>query len=190
MKIKVLLALVLSLSSYSFTQTAAPVQSKPKTELEAFQEKYGTVILKAFAQTEAIRAGGVGGGTIQISVREIRSASSNLKVKGLVVEIDTAERYASTGRSFVEYGEIDSLIKGIEYISKVDKSITTLPQFEAEYRTKGDFSLTVFNGSGDRMMVSASTGSIGAKSVFLTLSQLADVVSRLKEAKTILDGLP
>lgn len=190
MKLRLLLVLFGLLAGYSFSQSTPAQSAKPKTELETFQEKYGTVMVRAFSRTESIRAGGIGGGMIQISVREIRSASTNTKVKGLVVEIDTNERYASSGRSFVEYGEIDSLIKGIEYIAKVDKSVTTLSNFEAEYRTKGDFALTVFNGSDGKLMVSASVGTIGSKSVFLTLDQLSDVIARLKESKAILDGLP
>lgn len=191
MKLILLLTVVGLLAFDSLSQTTTQAPAKPKTELEAFQESYGSVMVRGYTQLDPIRAAGIGGGTLRVSVREGRSPSSNARVKGLIVEIDTGERYASSGRSFVEYGEIDSLIKGIEYIAKLDKSVTTLSNFEAEYKTKGDFAITVFSGSSSgKLSANASVGSIGSKSVFLLIEQLPDIVVKLKEAKAILDTLP
>lgn len=168
--------------------TAAAAQdTKPKTELEAFQARHGSVIVKGYSEISPATAGT--GGSIELKVMEFRNASNNTKVKGLVAEIDPAERYASTARAFIEYGEIDSLIKGIGYISKIDKSVTTLKSFEARYSTKDDFEVTVFNRTSGEISVAISVGRIGAKTVYVTVEQLAALVAQLQQAKTMLDAL-
>lgn len=161
-------------------------ESKSKTELEVFQEKYGSVIVKGFTDLPAIR--GLGG-TFKITVREFRDPATTRKIKGLQVEVDTGERYSSSAASFIEYGEIDSLIKGIDYVAKIDKSVTTLANFEAQYKTKGEFEITVFNDLKGELSVALRAGRIGAKTVFFTLATLPKVVAQLQEAKAMLDAL-
>ena len=69
--------------------------------------------------------------------------------------------------------EIDSLLKGIDYISKVTRDVTKLDGFEAEYHTKGDFRVTVFSGGSDGVMGAAvSSGRIGKTQVFLKPTDL------------------
>jgi hypothetical protein len=184
------LFLICSFAASAFTQAntsgAPPRGEKPKTDLEAFQEKYGAVIVKGYSELPAIRGSS---GTFQITIREFRNPGTNSKVKGLVVEIDPDEKYASSARSFVEYAEIDSLIKGIVYISKIDKSVTTLTNFEAEYKTKGSFSVTVFNSSAGGIRASLEVGSYGSKSIFVSTAELDGVVTQLQQAKAMLDAL-
>jgi hypothetical protein len=173
-----------------FSQTpaaASAVDAKPKTELEAFQAKYGSVIVKGYSELSPATTGS--GGSLQLRVMEFRNPSNNTKVKCLVAEIDPSERYASTARSFIEYGELDSLIKGVLYISKIDKSVTTLQSFEAQYTTKDDFEVTVFNRSSGEIGVAVSVGRFGSKSLFLSAEQLASFVTQLQQAKTMLDAL-
>lgn len=42
----------------------------------------------------------------------------------------------------------EPLLKGIDYISKVEADATRLGNFEAIYQTKGDFSVITFSSSG------------------------------------------
>lgn len=184
------LALLTASCVTAFAQTpaaaAANADNKNKTELELFQEKYGSVIVKGFSDLTPI----VGtSGSFQFTLMEFRNPSSASKVKGLVAEVDPAERYSSSVRSFIEYGEIDSLIKGITYISKIDKTVTTLQNFEARYATKGEFTITVFNSSAGETRVALTVGRIGAKSIFVEQAALATLVTQLQQAKASLDAL-
>lgn len=167
-----------------FGQVKPDPQQKAKTELEEFQAKYGAVVVQGYSKIGGITTPD---GQFNIIAKEFKSGSA--KIKGLVIEISTYDRYASSARSFVEYDEIDSLIKGITYISKIDKSVTALDSFEAAYKTKGDFSVTVFSGSDGTLQVSLSVGSYSSKSLFTKLTGLAELVTKLEQAKAILDGL-
>ncbi|HSK73338.1 MAG TPA: hypothetical protein VK892_16680 [Pyrinomonadaceae bacterium] len=186
MKIITTLVFCLIFSAFAFGQDKAQVNqtAKPKTELELFQEKYGTVIVKSYSKISQIR--GIGG-TFQIMAMEFRNPSNNTKVNGLVVEINTTDRYANSARSFIEYDEIDSLIKGINYVSKVDKSVTSLDSFEARYKTKGDFEVVVFNDEQGKLGVALSVGSIGQKTIYLEMDGLNNLVTQLQQAKNTLN---
>ncbi len=178
-----LLILTLSFAAFGQTQTAQP--AKPKTELESFQEKYGVVVVKTFSDVSEMTGSG---GVLKIQARALKNPSAGSKVRGLVVEIDSTEKYASSARSFIEYDEIDSLIKGIAYISKIDKSVTTLESFEAEYKTKGDFSITVFSNRQGGVRAALSVGSYSQKNVFIKLEDLAVLITNLEKAKNVLDA--
>lgn len=177
---------ILVFSAAVTTQTQPTAKDKPKTELETFQEKYGVVVIKSFSRLGQIK--GLNG-TFKILVMEFRNPTNNTKVKGLVVEVETSEKYSNSARSFIEYDEIDSLIKGIGYISKIDKSVTRLNSFEARYKTKGEFEITVFNDAEDKLNAVLSVGSYSQKSVYINLEILATVISELEKAKSVLDGI-
>jgi hypothetical protein len=180
-------ATMISAQTAASQAAAAPTANKPKTELETFQEKYGAVIVQGYTKIPEMR--GTLGGTFTIIAKQFTDAGSGLKVKGLVMEVDTGERYSSEARSFVEYGEINSLLKGIDYIAKLDKSVTKLSSFEAAYKTKDDFEVTVFNSSNGGLRAAISVGRIGRKTIIMELTALVDLTAKLQQAKTILDGI-
>ena len=193
MKFKATLSCLLTLLTLfvgARAQVATPADvsaaNKAKTELETFREKYGAVIVKSYSELPVVN--GLGG-SFKIMVQEYRNAGTNTKVKGLVVEVDKAEKYSTPARSFIEYSEIDSLIKGINYIAKIDKPITMLSLFEAEYKTKGDFEITVFNNAAGKISVAITAGRIGSKSVYVSPETLVTIVAQLQHAKTMLDAL-
>jgi hypothetical protein len=186
-KLLPLFILIFACAASISAQTPDLQEKKTKTNLEAFQEKYGAVLVKGYSSVG--RMMGIGSATVEIQARELKNASSNTKIKGLLIIVDTNEKYASAARSFIDYDEIDSLIKGIGYISKIDKSITSLANFEAAYDTKGDFSVTVFNDSQGKLNVAITAGSVGSKSVYTSMENLAELVSILLKAKAVLDEL-
>jgi hypothetical protein len=177
---------ILAVSGVAQAKPAAtPATDKGKTDLELFSEKYGTVVVQGYTRLPSITTTG---GRFTATVKEYRTPSGT-KVKGLVFEVDDLERYSSAARSFVEYGELDSLMKGIDYVSKIDKTVTTLENFEAKYSTKDEFEVTVFNGRDGKIQVAVTVGRIGSKSVYLTMDQLPLLVELLTNAKAKLDTL-
>jgi hypothetical protein len=192
MKIKLLASVTFALIAFCsnvFSQAkpaATPTDTKPKTDLELFQEKYGAVIVKGYSELPVINGSG---GSFQLTVMEFRNPGTGSKVKGLIAEVTPGERYATSSRSFVEYGEIDSLINGIGYISKIDKNVTTLQSFEARYTTKGDFEVTVFSRTNGGSGVALTAGRYSSKNVFLDQAALTTLVAQLQQAKTMLDAL-
>ncbi|HRJ89857.1 MAG TPA: hypothetical protein PLN05_14865 [Pyrinomonadaceae bacterium] len=178
---------IVDASSQATRSAAQAPTNDQKTELDLFQERLGTVIVKGFTKIGSMS--GLGG-TVEVTAFEFVDASNRNKVLGVAVEVTDNERYSTTRRSFIELKEIDGLIKGLEYVAKADKSVTQLANFEAKFKTKGDFEITTFNDSSNRLKVALSAGSIGAKSVFLPIEQLVEFRQLIEKAKATLDAIP
>jgi hypothetical protein len=127
-------------------------------------------------------------GSVSIDAREFTDAgNSHVRVTGLSIEVKEAGRLERENTSFVDYDEIDSLIQGIDYISKMDQHVTLMKNFEAEYRTKGDFRITTFNSS-EGIDVSVSSGRIGKATAFMKLADLPRLRALIVNAKATIDS--
>src|SRR5687768_8943387 len=116
------------------SETVKPL-TEPKTKIEAFQAKTGVVIIKGMSDVGSIKD--IFKGLVLVSAREFVDAASSEKVYGLIVQVKESGTLKNEKSSFVDYDEIDSLIKGIDYVSKIEKTVTKLSDFEAAYSTKG-----------------------------------------------------
>jgi len=159
---------------------------KPLTDLEMFQDIYGTAVIKGYTDLPRLRGSN---GTLQITIVEFRSTASNTRVKGVVADVTVGERLNEKARSFIEYAELDALIKGVTYISKVDKGVTALRSLEAVYATKGDFSISNFFGFQGDARVAVTVGRFEPKTVFLDQTSQTTLLGQLQEAKSTLDAL-
>jgi hypothetical protein len=127
-------------------------------------------------------------GSVSIDAREFRDAGNpKLKVTGLSIEVKESGRLERESISFVDYDEIDSLLQGIDYISKIDQNITPMKNFEAEYKTKGDFSVTTFSSSRG-IGVAVSSGKFGKVSAYLKISDLSQLRTHIQNGKTAIDS--
>jgi len=157
----------------------------PATKLEAFSAKTGAVIIRGFTTVGAVN----GMGSVSIDAREFRDAGNpKLKVTGLSIEVKESGRLERESISFVDYDEIDSLLQGIDYISKIDQNITPMKNFEAEYKTKGDFSVTTFSSSRGGISVAVSSGKFGKVSAYLKISDLSQLRTHIQNGKTAIDS--
>src|SRR5258708_39643264 len=130
--------LVIGTLLFAFVSEAPGQQTKeapaPATKLEEFSAKTGIVVIRGFSTIGEVR----GMGSVTVTAREFRDASNpKLRQTGLTVEIKEACRLERESISFVDYDEIDSLLRGIDYISKIERNGTSLKDLEAEYTTTG-----------------------------------------------------
>lgn len=190
MKLLILALLLLSPfavhpQTVSSPQTAKPTPNESKTTLETFQAKTGVVIVKGFTRLGTMR--GIGG-TVEVSSREFTDAQTGKKAYGIVVEVKETGRLERSNRSYVDYEEIDSLVKGVDYIARMDKTVTKMDSFEAQYSTKGDLSITVFNDY-EGLQVGITTGRIGGTSAFFKLADLPGFRKLVTDAKSRIDAI-
>jgi hypothetical protein len=129
---------------YSQAQSATQ-QTVPKTKLEAFEAQEGTVLIRGFSQIGELR--GAYGGSITVQSRELTNATTGRKEYGITIDVKETGKPEREDRAFIDYEEIPSLTKGIDYISKVDKSSTKLDNYQADYRTKGNFQISKFSST-------------------------------------------
>ena len=67
--------------------------------------------------------------------------------------------------------------------AQIEPNVTTFGNFEAQYRTKGDLSMTVFSGRGGEISLAVSSGRIGKTTAFLKLADTEQIRTLLGEAK-------
>jgi hypothetical protein len=157
----------------------------PATKLEAFSAKTGVVLIRGYSTVGVVS----GLGSVTIDAREFRDASNpKIRVTGLSIEVKESGSLQRENTSFVDYDEIDSLLQGIAYISKIDPSITPMQQFEAEFKTKGDFSVTTFNSSKGGISVSVSSGRFGKVNAFLKVADLEKLRTVIQAGKNAIDS--
>ena len=173
-----------AVAQQQIAEPAAQQRAIPSTKIEAFSAKTGVVMIKGFSTVGRIR----GQGVVSVDAREFRDASSpKTGVYGVAIEVKEAGRIERESRSFIDQDELDSLVSGIDYISKISKSVTVLKDFEAEYRTKGDFSITVFSDSSGGLSLAVASGRIGKTSAFLKLGDLDQLKALIIEAKKTIE---
>lgn len=155
----------------------------PKTKLEAFEAKTGSVLIKGIQEIGSVAYNG----SVIVSCREFTDAATGNKQYGIAIEVNESGTMARSNATLIDYDEIDSLLKGIDYITKVDKSATTLSSFEAIYKTRGDFQVTTFSKKGGEIGVAVQSGSIRTATAYLKVSHLSKVRELIENAKAKLD---
>lgn len=135
--LKLLFTYALILAS---VRTASAQQAyKPQTKFEQFSVQDGAVLIKGFTHVGQVEGENKTG--LAVESWEITNVVTGQKVQGLVIGTTNNSVVGYPGRSYVDYEEIAPLLKGIDYLMKVDKSATKYERFQADYRTKGDVSI-------------------------------------------------
>ena len=155
---------------------------EPRTKLEAIEQRYSTVIVKAFTRITTIEVRGV-----RIDAVDMRELGGTARARGIVVSLREEGGRADDNRAFVDYEEIDPLLKAIDAIVRVDETVTRMPGFEARYKTLGDLEIGVFRQTRSGTAVALTTGICERPTQTMTLDDLAKVKALIQEAKTRLD---
>ncbi|MEK7727442.1 MAG: hypothetical protein AAB354_03460 [candidate division KSB1 bacterium] len=164
-------------------QKATP--QEPKTKLEAFEKQTGTVIIKGISEIGSVS----GLGTVSVDCMEFTNVSTGVRQLGIVIEVKEGGRLERSDRSFIDYDEIEPLMKGIDYISKVTSNSTKLSNFEALYKTRGDFSVITFSGSSGKIEAAVRSGYIGSVAAYISTTKLSSLRSFIYQAKQKLDAI-
>jgi hypothetical protein len=157
----------------------------PQTRLEGFETNTGTLVLKATAPIGDVTTGS---GELSVMCRQITDLGTGRREFGVVIAF--AENSRPDEMCLIDYDELDSLEDGLDYLNKVDSTVTTLPSFEAVYTTKGGFRIGAY---GDRRSGSLGFGArnirLLAPPLRLTRAQVGQLRSVLDQARTKLDSL-
>jgi hypothetical protein len=166
-------------------QETNPCPVVPATKLEAFDTNTDTVIIKGTAPVGSVPAHS---GAVSVRCREITDAGTGHLERGILIDITSGGPVEDT--SLIDYDELDSLLDGIEYIGKLDWSVTSLPSFSASYTTKGGFRAIAFGSrrTGNIEFAVRSTRVI-RQPLLLSRDQLGQLRSLVEQAKAKLDSL-
>ena len=193
-RLTVLVLLLLVCCSPSFAQRPGPQFRRPlacepvepRTKLEAIEWQYERVLIKGFSQIATFTARDV---EVRVDAVELKDTASATRAIGLVIALRETGENPRENRSFVDYDEIDRLLKGLTAIGRVNESVTKLAGFEARYRTVGDLEIVVFRQSRSGIAASVTSGICDRVTALLTLDDLDRLKAHIVEAKTRLDEI-
>jgi hypothetical protein len=157
----------------------------PPTRLEVFEAKTGIVQVQGSALMGTIP---LKAGVVSIRCREVREPSTGLRESGLVISVKENDQLEDT--NVVDYDEIDSLLGGIDFISRADHSVSPLPHFEAIYRTRALLQVSTYSSKRTGTIESAIQSSrINRTTALLSLQDLARLRQLIEQSKAKLDAL-
>jgi len=160
---------------------------EPRTRLEQLDAGLERVIVRG-STTIGMLTGR--NGTVRVEAIELREEGSAIRALGVVVTLKELEPAPSETRSFMDYEEIDPLIRGLDTVAKTDDTITKLANFEAHYRTKGDLEIAGFRQTpGGAIAAAVSGGDCSRIRILLSLEELSKLRFMIVQAKARLDEI-
>jgi hypothetical protein len=173
-------------SGPEFRRPLACEPVEPRTKLEAIESRYERVITKGFSQYATLTVRGV---EIRLDAIEMKDTVDSTRAIGLVIALRELDENPRENRAFIDYQEVDRLIKGMESVSRANETITKLAAFEARYRTLGDLEINVFRQTRSGTAASLSSGICDRVTALMTLDDLDKLRGHIIEAKARLDEI-
>lgn len=183
--------LALQAVHHAQAQEAKPQPADPKTKLEAFQAKSGAVIIRGSSKVGMIQ--GQNTSLVKIDCREFTDASSGKKEHGITVTVEVyAGDFTRMDRksiAYIDYDEIDPLIKGIESLARIDKAPPKLAAFQADYKTKGDLIVSTFSVDEGGVGAAIQSDRADKATARLSLPDLEQFRKLIAKSKEMLDEI-
>jgi len=165
---------------------------EPTTKLEEIQDRLEQAIYKGF-----LSIGTVSGrnGSAEVNAVELRSNTEAARATGIAIQLAESAQPATEIQSFIDYEEIDPLIRGLDLVARVDDTTTRMPNFSASYRTRDDFGIVVFKQTRSGIAVKLENsslngnGGIDRATIYITLDELNKLRGMILEAKQRIDQM-
>ncbi|TMN90058.1 MULTISPECIES: hypothetical protein [Pseudoalteromonas] len=181
------LAIVALLVPSAYAANLKDSVPKAKTKLEQFSAKTGVVLIRGFQKIGS--AQGLYSTSVNIQSKEFTNVTDGSKQYGITIEAFKENgKYDKQHTSFIDFDEINSLIQGIDYISKVKPDVTKFEDFQADYTTKGSLKISTFS-SGDKLMAAVTSGDIGGVAAYFNIEDLAKIKDLLLKAKKKIESV-
>jgi hypothetical protein len=160
---------------------------EPRNKLEDFDGRMETVLIKGRTWVGIVRGQG---GSVRVEALEIRDSTKPGTATGVLVTINNDAGQQADLRSYIDYDEIDALVRAMDTAAKASEAITRLTQFEVHYRTKGDFEVMVFKQLSNNAIAAAVEGGFYERSrLLLTLEDFVKLRWMIVQAKEKIDDL-
>jgi uncharacterized protein (DUF2126 family) len=163
-----------------------PAPEEFQTKLETLMSETGAVLVKGYT-----RVGSMNGsrGAAYVTAWEVINAKTGQREQGVTVEMGegAGTRADVEERAYIDYAELGPLLKGIDYILKLDEKVTKLSRYEAQYQTRGGLVLVNFNTPNGYLSAISTWGGRRPRFV-LRQTGLAEFKNLLESAKEVLDA--
>src|SRR6185437_10334488 len=152
----------------------------PRNKIEEFESRTSTLLIKGRTWVATLRTAA---GSARVEATEIRDAVNGTRATGVTITLTAA----SETRCVIDYDEIESLVGAFEVMEKAGDSITKLTNFEAHFRTRGDFEIIVFKQTTGGVAAAIEGGFYDRSRLFLTLDEFTRLRWMIVQAKERLD---
>jgi hypothetical protein len=169
----------------AFSALAQETNSYPRSNLEDFEATTGVVMIRS---TDDIGSFSGKTGGVTVKCREARDVSGKHRAYGAVVTVTAGDNVEDT--TVVDYDELDGVIRALDYVSKVDWSISSLSHFEACYITRSGLKVASYSSrrAGTVEAYALSNRQNRCRSS-LTMAQLSQLRVLLEQAKAKMEIL-
>jgi hypothetical protein len=180
-----IVAILVVLSSPALAQTQGEPE-KSGTKLEAFVAQSGAVIIKGFKHIGYVHTGLA---AVNVEAREFINAGTGKREYGVTIQVNEYSPREREETTYIDFDEIDSLIKGLDYIGRIDQSATRLGKFQADYRTRGDLTISTFNAADNSLSVAVQAGRVVQATAYFPIAELERIKELVVQAKATLDSI-
>jgi hypothetical protein len=157
----------------------------PATKLESFDTNADVVILNATTEVGSVSTSA---GNVAVRCREVTDTSTGNKEQGIAIEVTQEGRLRAT--MLIDYDEIPSLVTAMDYLSKLDMSVTKLNFVDAAYTTKGGFRIAALASRRTGVtQVAVRDARNGLTPVIFSREQMAQFSALINQAETTLASL-
>jgi hypothetical protein len=164
----------------SLNASAQDSTNAPPTEIENFELRTDTVIVKGFGEIGSVTTGS---GVVSVIGKESDDEATGQKLYGISVALDDN---GSRGRLVVDYDELDSLIHGFDFLARISYDVTTMPSFDSGLTTRSGLRVGAHSerrqGTIQLYLQFSDTVRIA-----LTSDQFSQLRNLISQAKTSLD---
>ena len=157
----------------------------PRNTLEEFESSISTSLIKGRTWVATLRTAG---GSARVEATDIRDTGNATRATGVTITLLTGNPAAEM-RCLIDYDEIDPLVRAFDAMEKADDNVTKLSNFEAHYRTRGDFEVIVFKQTTGGIATAIEGGFYERSRVLLTLEEFTRLRWMIVQAKERLDEI-
>jgi hypothetical protein len=162
---------------------------QPRNKLEEFESRVDSVLIQGLTWTGTLR---VANGTARVEAIQILDTRDQSQASGVLVVLNSGEPAGSPSeiRVFIDYEEIDPLVRAFDTMAKASDAITKLAHFETRYRSHGDFEIIVFKEvAGGAISAAVEGGYYDRKRLFMNLEDLGKLRWMIAQAREKLDEI-
>ena len=175
--------LILLLSFGLLTVSQAQTTNAPRTYFDAFYATPDVVLVKGMSIIGTLSA------QINYPVEVRAEQLTSLQTSNTVYAVSVRTRVSKQPQiDYIDYDELDGLIRGIHQMSQADASITTMDNFEVVYRTRSGLSLAKIN-VGAKMVIAMKSGDVNGQRNQMAAFVLDDFGRLLVSAKAKIDAV-
>jgi hypothetical protein len=173
--------LVFLMTRDGFSQVGPTAREKEQSNIEKFSSQSGTLFKKEFKKIGLV-------GDVEFQVLTITDLLTNKKTSGIKASKEVHKSYGSdTKDAFLDYDEIDALIKAITTLKKYPNTIPS-NYTEIGFASRGGFQLTMFV-SGGKWDIAMKLEKYDSDSYeFLEYSDLDRINDKIWDAKKYIDA--